>query len=351
MTALEILEEYKKPVWKEIKKHLVSTGYPEVFKIPYRFKDYEKIHWNAVREYPKRKGKYFRPTLVMLTAEAMGAKRQEAVKTAASMQTSEDWILIHDDVEDDSIKRRGKPALHKIFGEEIAINAGDALHTIMWRMVFESQKSLGEKKTREIISEFNKILERTVMGQTSELIMTRKGKINISQDEYFFIVDSKTAYYTIAGPMRLGAIIAGAGSEKLAKIAQFGVYLGRCFQLVDDILDVTTDFSGLKEKGGDIYEGKRTLLVSHLWQNLNAKDKKRLVKIIGSKREDKTKREVDWVMRMMQGGGTIEYTKHLAEEYKEKALEYLGGELGFISGQPAREKLETLLKFVLERDR
>ena len=127
--AIEILEYYKKLVWPEVQKYLKEPIFPDIYKIPSNYKSISKLHWDMVFDYPRRMGKYLRATLLILTAKAIGiADHKKLLKTAAAMQISEDWLLIHDDIEDQSILRRGKPALQKIYGSELSINAGDALH-------------------------------------------------------------------------------------------------------------------------------------------------------------------------------------------------------------------------------
>lgn len=288
----ETLEKTKKIVWPEIEKYLKDPSYPSQFGIPNKYKKDVDSYWDINRVYPERKGKYLRPTLVLLIAEALGAKRQQAIKTAAAMQLSEEWILIHDDIEDNSEIRRGKPTLHKIYGNELAINAGDSLHIIMWKII-------GDLASKEISEEFYKILMRTALGQGVEQIWTNKKRKNISKDEYFFIADSKSAYYSIAGPMRLGAIIARSTNDEVEKITRFGLYLGRCFQLVDDIIDLEQDKK----------EGKVTLA--------NTKG--------------------------------VEYTRKLAEEMKQTARDIFDKDLGFLSQEPARNELKELIDFILER--
>ena len=93
-----------------------------------RYKSLFDEHWEVITDYPSRRGKYLRPALVMLMAEAMSGSSEKAVYTATAMQMSEDWILIHDDWEDGSLERRGKPALHRLVSSEISVNAGDTLH-------------------------------------------------------------------------------------------------------------------------------------------------------------------------------------------------------------------------------
>lgn len=288
----ETLEKTKKLVWPEIQKYLKDPVYPSQFKVPSKYKKDVDLYWKINKEYPERKGKYLRPTLVLLIAKAMGADRKKAIKTAAAMQLSEEWILIHDDIEDKSDERRGKPTLHKIYGHELAINAGDCLHVIMWKMI-------NDQKSKEINEEFYTMLMRTVLGQGVEQIWTNKKKKEIAKDEYLFIADSKSAYYSIAGPMRLGAIIANSTKTQLDSITEFGLYLGRCFQLVDDLIDLEQDKK----------EGKITLA--------NTKG--------------------------------VKYTKDLAGEMKRKAKKIFDTKLDFLKNEPARGELIELIDFILER--
>lgn len=350
MEALRLLEKYKKVVWPEVRKYLNNPTYPPSFKIPLKYKKIEKYHWDAVKDYPTRKGKYLRPTLVIMTAEAMGTKPEKAIKTAAGMQISEEWMLIHDDFEDNSLKRRGKPALHHLYGDSLAVNAGDTLHAIMWKVFSDNTPILGHKKTNEILNEFYVQLARTTIGQSAEIVWTRDNKLNITDKDWYFICDGKTSYYTIACPMRLGAIIAGAMKSQLNSLAEFGVYLGRAFQLVDDILDVTSDFKGKKQLGNDIFEGKRTVLLGHLLRNSTPKDKKRLTVILNKPREKKTITEVKWVIDRMDRYKSIEHAKKLADKNKNKAEEIFTKRLKFLSHQPARDNLKKLIHFVIERE-
>jgi geranylgeranyl pyrophosphate synthase len=288
----DILEKTKKLVWPEIERYLKDPLYPSQFQIPQKFFKDVSVYWKINKDYPERKGKYLRPTLVVLTAEAMGLPAKKAIKTAAAMQISEEWILIHDDMEDHSDTRRGSPALHKLYGEELAINAGDALHMVMWKII-------GDIGNSKISHEFYIMLMRTALGQGVEQMWTNE-KRKINDSEYFFVADSKSAYYSIAGPIRLGAILAGANKAQLNKLTEFGLYLGRCFQLIDDILDYEQD----------IKEGKITLA--------NTKG--------------------------------VPYTKKLAEEMKKKAKVIFDRDLGFLNHEPAKTQINELIQFILERE-
>jgi len=183
----QVLFEKRDKVWPVIKRYLDNLNdFPVFCQIPRKYAEIAAFHQKLVAEYPERKGKYFRPILVLLTASAMGFPEEKAVQTAAAMQTSEDWILNHDDIEDDSEQRRGKPTLHKIYGKELAINAGDTLHIMMWKILRDNLKVVGEKKGLEIIDEFFRMLDRTVLGQTAEIKWTQEGRTNLSDEDVLF---------------------------------------------------------------------------------------------------------------------------------------------------------------------
>jgi len=342
---VNVLMEKKPIVWEEIKKYLTPQ------EVPPKYEDIKNFHIKMVKDYPERQGKYVRPTLVLLMCEAMGGDPNKAIKTAAAMQTSEDWILIHDDFEDDSEERRGRPALHKIYGRELAINAGDDLHIRMWKILRDNEKVLGPQKTFEIMDEFYKMLLRATIGQTVEIKWTKENKIDFTDEDYFFIVDGKTVYYTIAGPMRLGAIVAGATREQLDAIFKVGTPLGRCFQIKDDLLNLIGDEKKYgKEIGGDIIEGKRTLMLGHLLRSAKDDDRKRIIEILNKPREEKTQEDVFEVIELMKKYGSIEYGQKIAERLAKEAMENFE-KLDFLKENKAKEQLRMAIDFMLNRDK
>ncbi len=343
------MQYYQKRIFSRIEKYLKTPNFPASFRVPRKYKNEDKFYWRVVSDYPKRKGKYLRPALLCLTGQAMGADFRELVGVAAAMQISEDWLLVHDDFEDDSPKRRGKPSLHKVYGGALAVNAGDALHNVMWRALLGSRDILGAERTFKLAEEFYIQLTRTTLGQMTEIRWSKDKKRRFSISDWYFVADGKTSYYTIACPMRLGAIVAGADKNKLDKLAHFGVFLGRAFQLTDDILDVTGDFGGRKEFAGDIYEGKITVLLAHLLEKAVEKDRKKLEVILGKSREEKTESEVLWVVEKMKEYGSIDFARKLALSWKEKARRYFDSELGFLSKNPYRAYLLTLIDFITNR--
>jgi geranylgeranyl diphosphate synthase, type II len=309
---LHELEKLKRPVWKKIQQHLP--------------KKYPQVHYQMVRDYPERMGKYLRPGLLLLSTKMFGGSQEKAVSLAAAMQLSEEWLLIHDDIEDHSEYRRSKPGipkptLHKIYGEELAINAGDALHTLMWRMlgdyVFSVEKPLG----LDIYNRMSQIILTTIEGQYIELSWIKEEKTDISETEYFKMVYRKTANYSIIGPIQLGAMAAGHTSRQaLTTIQHWATPLGYAFQVKDDLLNLTQQSEVMgKEQGGDILEGKRTLMLIHLLKNCSRKDKAFVTAVYRKPRAEKSEQEKMQIIEMMDNKGSLRYAENWVNKLCRKA--------------------------------
>lgn len=347
---LQILSQNRDLVWPLINQYLTQfTRYRE-FPLPSKYTSLVDFHSQIVSDYPQRKGKYLRPTLVLLTAQSLGVSLNLALPVAAAMQTSEDWILNHDDIEDDSLERRGRPTLHQIHGKELAINAGDSLHVLMWKILADTLPVLGEKLYLRIINEFYQILNRTTLGQTIEIKWTRENRFDLTDEDIYLISESKICYYTIAGPMRLGAILANVADSQLSSLYHFGVKLGRSFQIIDDLLDLTSDFAGLKkQRGNDIYEGKRTIILIHLYRHATPADKKTIISILSKTRSQKTPSEVDWVIAKMEKYGSLDYAKDQAIKFAQQAKKIFQKDLKFLKNQPFRDQIISGIDFVVNR--
>ena len=349
---LTILKNYQQILWPVIDKAISDANtFPKFCQIEKKYQPQLDFHRQIVSEYPSRLGKYFRPGLLLLTAQAMGVKLDTALNTAAAMQISEDWILNHDDIEDDSPDRRGKPALHKMYGIELAINAGDALHLIMWQVLSNNFQTLESKLAVRIIDEFGLMLNRTVLGQGIELKWALDNRFDLSDEDNYLVLESKTGYYTIAGPMRLGAILANATDNQLDTIFKFGVLLGRSFQIIDDLLDLTSDFSGMKKiKGNDIYENKKTIMLLHLYRTATGQDKNNLVEILNKFRCQKTPEDITTVIDMMNKYGSLDYGRQLAQKFANEAKTIFHQDLTFLSVDPYRQQLESAIDFIINRN-
>ncbi|MBW6452020.1 MAG: polyprenyl synthetase family protein [DPANN group archaeon] len=333
----EVLMANKPIIWEEVQKYLIKES----------LYGFDKL----VNDYPTRQGKYGRGSLILMACEAFGGDIKKAVTTAAAMQMSEDWLLVHDDYEDDSEERRGKPALHKIYGNELSVNAGDYMHFLMWKILFENRKNFTDDKVFKIIKEFERFLDITIRGQHIEMCTIIQKDIETLTDEDFIkIAFGKTSEYTISGPLRLGAIIADQDETMLNKISEFGIPLGIGFQIRDDILDVvnTGSASWGKKIGGDIREGKRTLLLIHLINNTDGEEHKNVVDIMKKERVNRTDEDIKYIIELMKTRGSVAYAEKKAEEYAEKSIEIFNK---YFSDIPNKEDFQSAINFfTMKRD-
>lgn len=335
------LQKLKPNVWECIESYLIDRD--------------PKLHYKAVNEYPRRQGKYLRPGLVQLSAEMYGATKKEALLTSAALQLSEDWLLVHDDFLDHSLERRFtkdsyKPTLNQIYGDEIAVNAGDALHVLMWKILRDNVKFFDDKRGWEIYDKMNQILLITLEGQYLELAWDREINFDITEDDYFQMVAKKTCNYSIIGPITLGAIIAKQSFNELSKIREWGTYFGYAFQIQDDIMNLTvqTEIQG-KEIAGDIWEGKRTLIFIHLLENCNRIEKDYLKVIYSKKRNEKIEQDVKYVLALMRKYSSINYAQKLANFCSKKALEIFNKNT--TGNTHSRAIIQEGIKFVVNRIR
>ena len=339
---VEVLLDYKNAIKKIAFNYLGHKMYsPSHVDNP----ELESFFWKLIQDYPNRGGKYVRGSLVVMGCEGFNGPRDAAIQTAAAMELSQNWMLIHDDVEDDSKKRRGKPALHKRYNVPLAINAGDALHAITWKSLFDNLNELGPKITLKLVDEFYNIIIRTAAGQHAEIYWFNG--LDLDYDDVYYIIDGKTSYYTIAGPLRLGAIIAGR-DDKLEQISEFGTYLGRAFQIIDDLLDLTSDFKGLKVRGGDIIEGKRTVMLIHLLKNADEFDRKKVEEIMMRKPEQRTKSDVDFIISLMNEYGSLKFARDQAEKFAHKSITALQ-KIDY-TNPSIIEKLKLAIDFIVNRE-
>ena len=269
-----------------------------------------------------RQGGYRRPGLLLLSSQMFGSDGMEALLPAAAMQLSEDWMLIHDDIEDDSELRRGKPTLHKMYGKELAINAGDAAHLAMWRIINDFALSAGKRKGTNIYLKFYDMLEKTVEGQYLEtnFIMNIRKISEATETMYTTIAKSKSAYYSVYGPLQLGAIVAGVNNAGLVPLMRIGEPAGIAFQITDDILDMTADEKAFgKKRYGDLYEGKVTLIALHAYKHATHVERKTMDEIYSKRRDQKTESEIGWLADIIASKGSIAYAQSEAQRYGDIA--------------------------------
>jgi len=281
-------------------------------------------HYKMVREYVDRKGKYVRPSLLLLWTELHGGKLEDALLPAAAMQASEDWILIHDDWEDGNELRRGKPAAHILYGDRFAVNAGDTLHILMWKMAYNASVRVGKTVGERYYNKFYDILLVTAEGQYLDMHLTHdiKDVTKFTLEDYYESIRVKSGYYSVYGPMQLGSIIAGMDDCYVERIKTYGELMGNAFQIKDEILDCTSTEEVLgKTIGNDVYDGGKTAILWHFVQNAKAPELEEVRKTYMKDRREKSPAEVKKIIELFKKYGSIAYAESEVDRLAEEALE------------------------------
>ena len=217
--------------------------------------------YDLVADYPRRGGKMMRPSLCIATARIFGASLEEALCSAIAIEMMHNALLVHDDIQDESEIRRGEPTLHVKHGVPLAINAGDGLLLLGLRPLLDNFPKIGVYASLEILRETERMAWETAEGQAMELGWRRDNTAHVSDADYLIMVLKKTCWLGFIYPSRVGALIASRGRAELERFVRFGFFLGAAFQIQDDLLNLVADDKYGKELNGDLFEGKRTLML------------------------------------------------------------------------------------------
>ena len=310
--------------------------------------DLERYLYEPLAAFTEGGGKRVRPVLCLLGAEATGAEAALAIAPAVAIELFQSAALIHDDIADESELRRGKPCLYVTEGTGVATNMGDLALTQVFEVVLADASLPAERKAR-VLSELVSMERHTLEGQALDLGWARDGRWDVTEADYLYMVTSKTAHYTAASPLAIGAEAAGAPREAVEGLRQVGVSAGIAFQLQDDLLNLVGDADAQgKDFRSDITEGKRTLAVVHALAGLKGDDRAELVSLLESGTTDAGR--LARAVELIELGGGISHCEQLASRESARA-EQLTGELsasGLIS-QEAAELICSMAEFFVRR--
>jgi len=311
---------------------------------------YQRTLYGPMLEYPLREGKGFRPALCLAMCQACGGRLEEALDTAAALEMFHNAFLIHDDIEDESESRRGYPTLHAKYGVAIATNIGDGLNMLAMRTLLRNTETLGLERALTLIFEVERMARESTEGQSIELDWVRFNPSDVTVADYLRMSRKKTCWYTCIVPLRAGALIAGVRPADLRPLTSFGFRIGVAFQIQDDVLNLTAEEALYgKEIGGDIAEGKRTVIVVHLMENANKADRRRILDIYGRNRDQKTADEIRFVLACMHRYGSIAFAIQLAQRLTVSAARTFERNFRWIAPSPYRQFLEEMIDYMIER--
>lgn len=277
--------------------------------------------FNAMKDFVLRKGKRLRPILFIIGYLGFAKRPAPGLYTASlSLELLHDFLLVHDDIIDKSDTRRGKPSVHKMLndylknhkdikfnGQDLSIIVGD----VMYAMSIDAFLAVKENCERKEAA-LKKLVAAAVYtgaGEFIELLNGMENIENITKQDIYKIYDLKTAYYTFAFPLSIGATLAAANKTEIDKLLKYGLCLGRAFQIKDDILGI---FSDEKESGkspiADLQEAKRTILIWYAY-NYSSKKHTALIKKVFSKKSV-TKQDLIKMRNIIVLSGAMDYAQN-----------------------------------------
>lgn len=282
-------------------------------------------------------GKRVRPALLLLSNFAVGgdASQKNVIRLATVMEMLHTATLVHDDIIDNADTRRNRTSVNARFGNQSAVLMGD------WLYMSAFETSLKERSL-EILDILTRLTRKMTEGELIQLTML--GRSDISEDEYFDILQRKTAFL-FSACCEIGAILGGASAEGQTALRDYGMNLGIAFQLADDVLDFTADEDLLgKAAGADLLEGKLTLPLI-LFVKKSPEIKKDLERVMLDGDYSNVSREA--LLEKLEAAQTIEETRRRAYAYAEKARK----NLDVLAKTEYRLALEDIPAYMIERNK
>lgn len=306
--------------------------------------DMDRYLYGPLRTYSDNGGKRHRPLICFAACLAVGGDAERATSAASAIEHFHTAALIHDDIADEAELRRGEPCLHLTEGLGLAINMGDLALSLVNGTVMRDG-SLDDATKVRVVTELVEMTRRTVEGQALDIGWARDERYDITPDDYLEMATHKTAHYSGAVPLAIGAIIGGGTEAQIEALRSYGLATGLAFQIQDDLLNlVGREESTKKDFRNDITEGKRTLVVVHALGSLDEAGRGRLIEILSSRTKDPD--VLEEAVRLMEGAGSIEYARDFAERLTAEAKERLNGEL---EESDARDMLESMADWFVNR--
>lgn len=311
---------------------------------------YRPILYDLVLDYPTRGGKAFRPALCIATCRAHGGRLQDVLRTAAVLELFHNAFLVHDDIEDGSELRRGEPTLHQDLGVPIAINVGDASFVLCLQPLLDNTQLIGLGKALKILQLITDMARESVEGQAIELDWIYHNRRQLRERDYYLMCYKKTCWYTFIAPLQIGALVAGADPKQLRLWRKFATYLGLAFQIRDDVLNLVANEKAYgKEIGGDLWEGKHTLILLQTMARANQKERAQALDILARPRAEKSAGEVSFLFDLVKQTEAIPYAAHMADRFAAKATAVFEEIEEFIQPTTHRDFLRGMALHVAER--
>ena len=299
-----IFKQYLEERSAEIDEHL-RTYFREGF-----HPDMSRYLYEPLAAYSDNGGKRHRPLITLLACKAVGGDERLALRAGAAIEHFHTAALIHDDIADESQLRRGEPCMLITMGEGLAINAGDLALSLVTGTVLNDDLLDDSVKIR-VLKELVDMTTRTIEGQAMDIGWARDKRFDITVEDYLCMAQHKTAYYSGAVPLAIGAIVGGGTEEQVEVLRSYGMSTGLAFQLQDYLLNlVGSKEAATKDFRSDITEGKRTMVAVHALAHTEGAQREELLDILSSKETDQAR--LARAVEIMQAAGSIDYVRDYA---------------------------------------
>lgn len=304
--------------------------------------DMDRYLYDPLYHYSENAGKRHRPLICFAACLAVGGDPNRAATAAAAIEHFHSAALIHDDIADEAELRRGEPCLHLTEGLGLAINMGDLALSLVNGTVMNDANLDDATKVR-VVTELINMTRRTIEGQALDIGWARDGRYDITPEDYLVMATHKTAHYSGAVPLAIGAIVGGGTDAQVEALRNYGLDTGLAFQIQDDLLNlVGSEESTKKDFRNDLTEGKRTLVVVHALQNSSERD--RLIEILSSKEKDPA--VLAEAVEIMEASGSVDYARAYAENLTSIAKNRL---IDMVEPSPSRDLLVSMADWFVSR--
>lgn len=286
-----------------------------------------------------RGGKRFRPLLSHLCCKIVNGDTKMITPLAAAVELLHNMTLIHDDIEDNSDIRRGKPCLHITYGIPVAINTADAMAVKVFEMILSYNINPEIK-----LMIMQRIVQRISQMLTGQAVEIENRQTSIYDESIVLdIMKNKTAALVILAS-EIGMILGKSTDVQLRLIERYAGYVGIAFQIIDDVLNLIAGKKYGKEIAGDLREGKRTVIISHFMSHTSPVEKTAFITCFGKK--EASEDDIEFMLSLLRKYESIEYSQKLADYYLRCGLYYLQ----FLPDNQARRSLVKLSKFLTKRN-
>ena len=330
----EYLDQYAGVIGDLVNRYIPHGDHP----------DMDRYLYGPLMKYSKNGGKRHRPLIALAGCLVVGGDMNKAISSAAAIEHFHTAALIHDDIADEAELRRGEPCLHLIEGLGLALNMGDLGLSLVNGTVI-NDPALDDAVKVRVVTELIEMTRRTIEGQAMDIGWARDARYDITPEDYLIMATHKTAHYSGAVPLAIGAIVGGGTEAQIEGLRNFGLDTGLAFQIQDDLLNlIGEEESTKKDFRSDITEGKRTLIVVHALHHGTEQQRARLVEILSNK--EKNPDVLAEAVEIMQETGSIEYARNYAQNLTSISKNRL---LGVVDPSPARDLLVSMADWFVNR--